>query len=195
MERRLPCRTAASDGYCVAPTPPTPAAPLSLPVLDLSSGLWCWATRRPVLIVPGVGGYFCGSAAGSWVFAPGCAGAGGSGGWKGLSRVRCHVLGLCTLLLGGLHPFPHPYPLAVGWEQAFPAGETPLHSDKGMGVRVPPFVLCPGTPSSASRSPSMHGSRVDGVEEICHEVPCPVLSLGGGGCSPHPSLPRCCQAP
>lgn len=30
---------------------------------------------------------------------------------------------------------------SLGWELAFPAGETPQRSDKGMGVRVPPFVL------------------------------------------------------
>lgn len=39
---------------------------------------------------------------------------------------------------GGRVPLPAG---SLGWELAFPAGETPQRSDKGMGVRVPPFVL------------------------------------------------------
>lgn len=39
---------------------------------------------------------------------------------------------------GGRVPLPAG---SLGWEPAFPAGEAPQRSDKGMGVRVPPFVL------------------------------------------------------
>lgn len=42
---------------------------------------------------------------------------------------------------GGCVPLPVGSAGSLGWEPAFPAGETPLRSDKGMGVRVPPFVL------------------------------------------------------
>lgn len=185
MEGQFPCRTAASAGYCVAPTP---AAPLLLPVLELSSGLWCWATRRPVSIILGVGSYFCGSTAGSWVFAPGCWER-----WGGPGR-SFHVysatsLGSVPSCWRGLHPFPHPYLSAVGWEQAFPAGETPLRSDKGMGVRVPPFVLCPGTPSSASRSPSMHGSWWMEWKKYAMQSPALCCPFGEGAAPPHPSFP------
>lgn len=116
MEGQFPCRTAASAGYCVAPTP---AAPLLLPVLELSSGLWCWATRRPVSIILGVGSYFCGSTAGSWVFAPGCWERWG-GAWKELSCILCHILGLRTLLLEGAASLSPPVSVSCWVGAGFP---------------------------------------------------------------------------